>query len=186
MALTESYGYYNSFLNKDSIWVQKLPDIVAYTQNGFIRDQYNRMKTAYLLTALDPANLYFLYANALYLIKGRTFFKPFMFYVKGVSFMPSIRANMAENGIENYYDLFLKIKHLISFSIYYRNGGNMFHHTNGLGVEFRNIKISDMLSLNGQLDYWSNERNKTNNFNLSSGIQLTNKKHLFSIDGNIG
>jgi hypothetical protein len=186
LALTESYGYYGSFLDKNKIWVQQFPDMSVYTQNEFIKDQYNRMKSAYLQTALDPTNLYFLYANALYLVKGKTFFKPFMFKIKNVSFMPSVRANLGENGIENYYDLFLKVKKLPAFSVYYRTGGNMFHKTKGFGTEFRNLKITDRIKINGQLDYWNNERTKTNNFNIATGINLTDKKNLFSISGNIG
>lgn len=186
LALTESYGYYDSFLDKNNSWVQQFPDMSVYTQNEFIKDQYKRMKSAYLQTALDPTNLYFLYANALYLAKGKSFFKPFMFTIKNVSFMPSVRANLGENGIENYYDLFLKVKKLPPFSVYYRTGGNMFHQTKGLGTEFRNLEISDRIKLNGQLDYWKNERTKTNNFNIATGINLTDRKQLFSMSGNIG
>jgi hypothetical protein len=186
LALTESYGYYNSFLDKNATWVQQFPDMSVYTQNEFIKDQYKRMKSAYLQTALDPTNLYFLYANALYLVSGKTFFKPFMFKIKNISFMPSVRANLGENGVENYYDLFLKIKKLPSFSVYYRTGGNMFHQTKGLGTEFRNLEITKSIRLNGQLDYWKNERTKTNNFNIATGINLTDKKQLFSVGGNIG
>ena len=186
LALTESYGYYDNFLDKTKPWVQQFPDMGIYTQNEFIKDQSTRMKSAYLQTALDPTNLYFVYANAMYLIKGKTFFKPFMFKIKGVSFMPSIRANLGENGIENYYDMFFKVKNLPAFSLYYRTGGNMFHQTKGLGTEFRNLKITDRVKINGQLDYWNNERTKTNNFNIATGINLTDKKNLFSVSGNVG
>ncbi len=186
LALTESYGYYDSFLDKNKTWVQQFPDMGVYTQNDFIKDQYKRMKSAYLQTMLDPTNLYFLYANALYLAKGETFFKPFMFQIKNVSFMPSIRANLGENGIENYYDMFFRVKNLPAFSVYYKTGGNMFHQTKGIGTEFRGLKINDRIKINGQLDYWNNERTKTNNFNVATGINLTDRKNLFSIVGNIG
>jgi hypothetical protein len=186
LALTESYGYYDSFLDRNNNWVQKFPDMTVYTQNEFIKDQYKRMKSAYLQTALDPTNFYYLYANALYLVKGKTFFKPFMFKIKNVSFMPSVRANLGENGIENYYDLFFKVKKAPPFSIYYRTGGNMSHQTKGFGTEFRNLSITNRIRLCGQLDYWNNERTKTNNFNIATGINLTDRKNLFSISGNIG
>lgn len=186
LALTESYGYYDSFLDKNKTWVQQFPDMGVYTQNDFIKDQYKRMKSAYLQTLLDPTNLYFLYANYLYLAKGETFFRPFMFKIKNVSFMPSIRANLGENGIENYYDMFFKVKNLPAFSVYYRTGGNMFHQTKGVGTEFRNLNITNRIKINGQLDYWNNERTKTNNFNIATGINLTNKQKIFSVSGNIG
>lgn len=186
LALTESYGYYDGFLNKNANWVQQFPDMSVYTQNDFIKDQYKRMKSAYLQSALDPANLYFLYGTGLYLIKGKTFFKPLMFKIKGVSFMPSIRANMGENGIENYYDVFFKVKNLPAFSVNYRIGGNMFHKTKGVGAEFRNFILTDKIKINGQLDYWNNERTKTNNFNITAGINVTDKKNLFSVNGNLG
>jgi hypothetical protein len=186
LALTESYGYYDGFIDKNAIWVQRFADMSVYTQNEFIKDQYQRMKSAYLQTLLDPTNLYFLIGNALYLAKGQTFFKPFMFRMKTVSFMPSVRANMGENGIENYYDLFFKVKNFPAFSVYYRTGGNMFHKTNGIGGEFRNLELTQRLRLNAQFDYWENERTKTNNFNIATGIALNDKSQLFSISGNIG
>lgn len=186
LALTESYGYYDEFLDKDNIWVQQFPDMSLYTENEFIKDQYNRMKFSYLLTILDPTNLYFLYGNFLYLAKGQTFFKPFMFNIKGVSFMPSVRANLGENGIENYYDVFFKVKNLPSFSVYYRTGGNMFHQTNGFGTEIRKLILTDRIKLNGQFDYWRNERTETDNINVATGINMTDKKNRFSVSGNVG
>lgn len=186
LALTESYGYYDGFLNKDAIWLEKFDDMRVYTQNEFIKDQYKRMKSAYLQTLLDPTNLYFLYGNFLYLVKGQTFFKPFMFKIKEISFMPSVRANLGENGIENYYDVFFKIKNKAPFSVYYRTGGNMFHKTRGGGVEFRNYAISNRIRLDGQLDYWNNERLKSHNYNISTGFNISDRSNIFSFSGNIG
>ncbi|NJN25314.1 MAG: hypothetical protein HC819_04720 [Cyclobacteriaceae bacterium] len=186
LALTESYGYYDAFLDDNATWVQKLPDMSVYTQNEFINDQYSRMKYAYLLTALDPTNLYFIYGTLLYLVKGQTFYKPFMLTVKNVSFMPSVRANMGENGIENYFDMFFRVKKMPAFSVYYRTGGNMFHQTKGFGTEFRNLILTDRIRINGQFDYWNNERTETNNINIQTGIGLADKSNLFSMNGNIG
>ena len=186
LALTESYGYYDNFINKNAVWLEQFPDMTVYTQNVFIKDQYKRMKTAYLLTALDPSNLYFLYGNALYLAKGKTYFKPFMLHLGNVYLMPSVRANMGEIGIENYFDMFFKIKNSAPFSVYYRDGGNMFDQLKGFGGEIRNINLCDRVSMNGQVDYWYNERSEKNNFNISSCFKLSDKKHLFSFLGTIG
>lgn len=186
MALTESYGYYDDFLDKNSIWVQEFPDMGLYTENEFIHDQYDRMKHAYSLTALDPVNLYFLYGNIIYLLKGKDFFKSFMFKINNVAFMPSIRANMGELGAENYFDLFMRINGLAPFNVYYRQGGNMFHQINGVGAEINRMKFTSRISSMFQIDYWKNERNGSNNFNVMTGVEWSNRQNLLSIIGKIG
>jgi len=186
LGLTEGYGYYNGLISPDSTWVQQLLDMNLYTANSFFKNQANRMKQAYLLTAMDPSNLYFLYANALYILKGQRFFKPFMFRISGVSFMPSVRANMGDIGMENYFDVFFKARKLPPFSIYYRNGGNIIHKLRGAGAEFRHLVLNDRVSLNGQLDYWYNQRNNSNNIHFAAGAYFEDKQHLFFLSGNLG
>lgn len=180
LALTESYGYYDSFLDKKALWVQQFPDMTVYTKNEFIKDQSKRMNTAYLMAALDPTNLYFLYGNALYLITGKSYFRPFMFRLRKVNFMPSVRVNAGELGIENYYDVFFKIKNYPSFNIYYRTGGNLIHHINGFGVSFRKIHLNSRISVDAELDYWNNDRTNKNSFNVSSIWHLSNRNHTMS------
>lgn len=165
LALTENYGFYDDFIDRESTWVQRLEDMTLYTQNDFIVDQNRRMKTAFLLTALDPALLYFLYGSYKYLVKGDLFIKPFMFRIKGVSFMPSIRANYGELGAENYFDLFFKPNDAPPFNIYYRRGGNLFDKISGFGFEIRKVEYKQFV-FEGQLDYWRNGRERTDNFNL--------------------
>ena len=43
----------------------------------------------------------------------------------------------------------------------------MIDRLNGGGSEIRSIRISKRLVLSGELDYWNNQRNKSNNFNFS-------------------
>ncbi len=180
LALTESYGYYDDFIDPESIWVQQFDDMTIYTQNEFIHDQNRRLKRAFLLSALDPALLSFLHGTFAYFVQGSTFIKPLMFRIKDVSFMPSIRANYGELGAENYFDLFLKIPNLPFLNVYYRSGGNMIHKLWGAGLEIKSFRINQLL-LNCQLDYWKNERLDNNNFNILMKGRYSFDKNPFSI-----
>lgn len=175
LALTESYGYY-PFMDKNAIWLEQFPDMTVYTNNAFIQDQSRRMRRAYLLTALDPTNLHFLYGNGLYLITGKTFFKPFMIHAGNLSFMPSVRANLGELGIENYFDLYFKGERFPSFSVYYRQGGNLFDQLRGAGGEIQPFDLGNRFQLSGQLDYWNNSRLHTNNFNITTTAGFSDGK----------
>ena len=165
LALTESYGFYDSFITESATWIYRPEDMEVYL-NAFIRDQYYRMEKAYLLTLLDPVDLYFLIFNCNYIIKGERNGSPFMFSIDQVQFMPSIRANLEELGAENYYDLFFKIPRFPAFNIYYRNGGNQIYQVNGGGVEIRQLtSSSNRWSFEFQADSWSDERRSKGLFN---------------------
>lgn len=182
LALTERYGYYDNFIDKNSIWVQQFTDMSVY-KNDFLQDQFKRMKTTQLLQLFDPTLLFFIYGNYNYLVKGNPFTKALMFNVSGVKFMPSIRANLGELGAENYFDMFFKIKKMPAFNIYYRQGGNLFHEIKGTGIEIRNINlIKDKLKLSSQLDYWYNEKELQNGLNVYEDIKAyPTKKWLVKI-----
>lgn len=186
VGLTESYGYYDSFLDKNAFWVQRFTDMSIYTQNEFIKDQSNRMEKAYLLAALDPTNFYFIYGNLLYLLNGKTQYKPFMLKIRNLKFMPSIRANLGELGVENYFDLYFKIKNFPFFSTYYRKGGNMFHEIKGIGSSVKNIKLNDNLSIDAEFDLWHNERTNKNNINLFAEFNFSNKRNLLFFITSLG
>ncbi len=165
LALTESYGYFDDFLDSQEPWVQRVDDMTLYTDNTFINDQNERIKKTQLLAAIDPSNLYALYGTFIYLFKGTLFMKPFMPKINGISFMPSVRANYGELGAENYFDLYMKLPKKLFISFNYRSGGNMFHLVRGGGIEFENINIKQ-LQLGVQFDYWKNQRQGSNNINF--------------------
>jgi|GEM_PF-4048833 len=180
MALTESYGIYDSIIDKDSIWVQRQEDMSVYTDNEFIHDQYDRLQTAFLLAAIDPSLIYFFYGTYAYLVHGKAFIKPFMFNIHAVSFMPSVRAAYGDLGAENYFDVFFKVSGIPPFNVYYRSGGNTFDRLSGGGIEMRQIVI-DRFTLDGQIDYWYDGREKANKFNVYSKIAYTFPSSPFSL-----
>ena len=186
LALTESYGYYSDFLDENEIWLQRFSDMSQYTDNEFIKDQYRRMKKAFLFTLLDPTNLYYLIGNSKYLIKGQTFFQPLMINFQKLSIIPGIRANLGPLGVENYYDLFFLFNQTIPLQIYYRNGGNLFHAINGMGAIMENIPVNSRLKIGCQGDFWRNQRNLSNHFNFDLTIRNIDRKNFLTIIAKLG
>jgi hypothetical protein len=170
ITLAEQYGYYDSWLPKDSIWLWE-PDDISLYKNEFLADQFKRMRTSYLLALFDPSIINSLYASAKYILTGDLYSNVFMIPAGKIKFMPSIRANMGMWGIENYFDMHFLYKNKLPFSIYYRHGGNLVENIYGFGAEISEVKASDHLILNFQGDYWNK-----NGFNITSGIQYTFKR----------
>ena len=170
LTLAENYGYYDTWLPKDSVWFWEPNDISLY-KNEFVVDQFKRMKNAYLLALLDPSIINSLYSAIKYIIYGDLYTRVFMIPVGSIKFMPSIRANMGMWGIENYFDIHLLYKNKLPFSVYYRQGGNLDEDIYGFGAEVSNINISDYINMNFQGDYWNKE-----GFNINSGIQFKYKR----------
>jgi hypothetical protein len=168
--LTESYGYYDSFIKRDAVALD-FPENAALLNNVFIKDQNRRMNNSMLLSLADLTILQFLIGNYQYIVKGKTFYKPFMIDIKGTKLMPSIRSNLGEIGAENYFDLSLVLPNKNSLNIYYRNGGNLIHDIKGFGVSFNRLN-KDNIKLHTESDYWFNERKNAHNFNLSCGLQV--------------
>jgi hypothetical protein len=158
--LTMKYGYYDSFLpvwayapyfNK-SLFVPANP--YAYI-NPFFKDQYRRMKIAYLIELLDPSVIELFYGLRNYVKYGDLTFKPLMIPMGPVKFMPGTRASLGNSGVENYYDLYFSIQDMFQLNAYYRNGGNKRDTVHGCGIEVINIKLIDQLILSGRVDYWT-------------------------------
>lgn len=181
LALTESYGYYDSFVPKNAIWLYRPPNLNVYV-NDFFKDQYKRMKRSQILALMDPALLYFFYGNYQYIAHDQATFTPFMFNVSGYRFMPSIRAYLGELGAENYYDLYLVTPSGQQVIVYYRQGGNMFDQIYGGGVEVGKIRIAGNYTLTSQADFWYNERSDKSNFNIMESVDYDiTKRWLISI-----
>ena len=170
LTLAEKYGYYDSWLPKDSIWFWEPNDINMY-ENEFVRDQFRRMKKSYLLALLDPSIINSLYVSAKYIIKGDLYSNVFMIPAGNIKFMPSIRANIGMWGIENYFDIHFLYKNILPFSIYYRQGGNLVEDIYGFGAEVSNLMVSDYIKINFKGDYWNKK-----GFNISSRIQYNYKR----------
>ncbi|MEQ9422962.1 MAG: hypothetical protein RJQ09_00995 [Cyclobacteriaceae bacterium] len=183
IALTESYGYYDAFVDSDATWLQEQPDMSVHTDNEFITDQNDRLKKAFTLSAIDPSLLYFLYGSYMYLAKGKSFIKPIMPRFGEISVMPSIRAAYGELGAENYFDMYFKGENIPPFNVYYRRGGNLFHHITGVGIDVHGLKIEDF-NLGIQLDYWQNGREDNSNFNTA--IKSTYSINNLLVSGSIG
>lgn len=158
--LTMKYGYYDSVIPvwgyapyfKKSLFVPANP--YAYI-NPFLKDQYRRLKTAYLIELLDPSFLQIFWALRCYMKWGTTMFMPLMVPVGSVKFMPGMRASLGTFGVENYYDVYFAVWDLFQFSVYYRNGGNMFDTMHGAGIDVRGICITEQLSADIRADYWT-------------------------------
>jgi hypothetical protein len=178
--LTMKYGYYDSVVPvwayapylKKSIFVPSNP--YAYI-NRFLRDQYHRMKTAYLVELLDPSFINLFYGWRQYLKNGDLFFKPLMIPIKEFQFMPGMRASLGNFGVENYYDLYCSVKDLFHFSVYYRYGGNKWDKIHGAGIAVSGVRITDQLSLTCQADYWTlaagNAISKNSDYLLYNNLQ---------------
>jgi hypothetical protein len=167
--LTESYGYYDNLIHKDSVAMDFSAD-ANLLNNPFIRDQNRRINTSILLSLADMALIQFFTSNYQYIIKGKVFYKPFMFQVKGVKFMPSIRSNLGEIGAENYFDIFMVLPNKNRINIYYRNGGNMIHKINGFGASLKSF-TKNKVNINAEIDYWFNGKTIKNNFNAATEVQ---------------
>ncbi len=158
--LSKKYGYYDSALPvwayapyfKKSLFIPENP--YAYI-NPFLKDQYRKMKTAYLIELLDPSIVDLFYGWVRYVGSGESMHTALMIPTGPVSVMPGTRASLGNLGAENYYDLHFVIRNFIPFSIYYRRGGNKWDTVHGAGIDARNIPLSDRLYLDCQLDYWT-------------------------------
>ncbi len=182
LTLGESYGLYDALLPKDSLWVYKPPNPDNYL-NDFVIDQNQRFKRAYLIQLLDPALISSLYGIFRYLAKGGLEYQPFMFKLKDMTFMPSVRANMGLIGVENYFDFFMRYQNLPPFNIYYRTGGNMLDQVHGGGFAIRRINVTKSLELSIQADYWFNERTSKNNYNIHTSFNYSVQDKLNLILG---
>lgn len=158
--LTMKYGYYDSVL---PVWAYApclgkslfiLANPYAYI-NPFMKDQYRRMKTAYLIELLDPSIIELFWGIRRYLKYGDTVFTPLMIPIRSVKFMPGMRGSLGNYGAENYYDLHFLVQDIFPFTVYYRKGGNKWDTLHGCGVEIRNISMIDRLSMTYQFDYWT-------------------------------
>jgi hypothetical protein len=179
-SLAESYGFYKNLIDPDATWFD-FPADPNLLNIDFIKDQNKRMNRAYLLSLIDFGILEFFIGNYQYIAKGKSFYKPFIFSINKLKFMPSIRANMGELGAENYFDLILNHPSFHQANLYYREGGNAIHEMRGFGFGMRNVRLSKKIILSPQLDFWSNERNNTSNFNVYTDVTLflTDKFYLF-------
>ena len=170
LTLAENYGYYDSWLPKDSIWFWE-PDDISLYNNEFVADQFKRMKNAYLLALFDPSIINSLFCAIKYIIYGDLYSDVYMIPIGRLKFMPSIRANMGMWGIENYFDLHFLYDHKLPISMYYRHGGNLNENIYGFGSEISNLKVFDHVNLNLEVDYWKND-----GFNISTEMQYKYKR----------
>lgn len=184
LALTESYGYYDNIIDKNATWVYQPDDASVYV-NDFIKDQYKRMKRAYVLQLFDPALVLGLYGNYNYLVNGKLFTDIPMLRVGDLRLMPSIRANLGELGAENYYDLYFLTPQLRAFNVYYRRGGNMQDDLQGGGINIRNVQLTKGLTAGIQADYWYNGRTNKSNYNVMPQVSARLTKG-FAVLGAIG
>jgi hypothetical protein len=174
LSLAEIYARKRGYLSAYTGGNENLPYYLNSTMMGFMKDQSRRMMIAYSLLLLDPALLSAGYGTVYgYIINGETSFKPWMFHIGDVRFMPSIRADMGQIGVENYFDMFFLIKNFPQFSIYYRYGGNENDSLHGSGLEIRDIRIAGNFSISIQADYWNSFMNRFGfNTSVRSSIKI--------------
>jgi len=178
LGLTEKYGYYDGIIPPYARWVYNPPDPTVYVNDFFI-DSAERLQRAAELVLFDPVLISGLIGIYKYIVNNEKEFEPLMFKIGGLRFMPGTRANMGGLGPENYLDLYM-IYNKVPFSIYYRFGGNMREEVIGVGIEVRNITLTNNLSTMGQLDLWSN-----NGFNIETGLCYQPKSGI-GIFGKLG
>ena len=114
--LTRKYGYYDSFVS-DSDPIPFIPNNPSDYINDFFLDQKKRQKQAYRLALIDPSLINALYGLVRYVAKGNTTYRPIMFKIKEVQFMPSILASRGTLGIENYFNVYFKANKLPAFNV---------------------------------------------------------------------
>ncbi len=172
VSLAEIYAGKRGYLDSYTGSKDDLPYYLNQTMGGFMKDQSNRMMIAYSLQLLDPAILSAVYGTVSgYIINGDPYFKPWMMQVGDIRFMPSIRADMGELGIENCFDMFFLVKDLPPFSVYYRYGGNEDNSLHGGGFEIRDIPVIAGLKINLQADYWNSYLNRSG-FNTAAAFDI--------------
>ncbi len=169
LTLAERYGFYNGIVHQDSSWFN-FPVDSKILNISFVKDQNQKIRNAFLLSFLDFGMLEFLIGNYQYIANGRSSYTPFMFSIENVKFIPSIRANLGEVGVENYFDMIVAYPKLPQLNVYYRRGGNSIDKVNGAGFALRDINISNQLRISPQFDLWHVDRNNRTEFNINSDL----------------
>jgi hypothetical protein len=171
LALAERYGGYRNIVPPNATWVYVPKNPKGYV-NDFLRDQANRVKLADILLLCDPTMLNGLYGIGRYLVTGEPFFRPMMLGVPKFRVAPAIRAHLGYLGAENYFDLYVAGADFPPFSIYVRTGGNMVHKQHGGGAEMREIHAGKYVDIDGQLDVWYDDLNRTVGGNLEPKVTV--------------